>query len=93
MLLIWTGPVEQENPQYTGEELERYEKRGAKITDKGWLQSESLHQSFRLGVESTSGQFSSVQSLSRVRLFATPRVAARQASLSITNSQSSINAC
>ena len=32
-------------------------------------------------------QFSSVQPLSRVRLFATPRTAARQASLSITNSQ------
>ena len=32
--------------------------------------------------------FSSVQSLSRVRLFATPWIAARQASLSITNSQS-----
>jgi len=31
---------------------------------------------------------SSVQSLSHVRLFATPRTAARQASLSITNSQS-----
>ena len=38
--LIWTDPVEQEKPQYTEEELERYEKRGAKITDKGWLQSE-----------------------------------------------------
>ena len=33
-------------------------------------------------------QFSSVQSLSRVRLFVTPWTAARQASLSITNSQS-----
>ena len=33
--------------------------------------------------------FSSVQSLSRVRLFATPWIAARQASLSITNSRSS----
>ena len=32
--------------------------------------------------------FSSVQSLSRVRLFATPWTAAHQASLSITNSQS-----
>ena len=32
-------------------------------------------------------QFSSVQSLSRVRLFATPWTAARQASLSITNSR------
>ena len=35
-------------------------------------------------------QFSSVQSLSRVRLFATPWIAARQASLSITNSRSSL---
>ena len=34
--------------------------------------------------------FSSVQSLSRARLFATPWIAARQASLSITNSQSSL---
>ena len=33
--------------------------------------------------------FSSVQSLSRVRLFATPWITARQASLSITNSRSS----
>ena len=33
-------------------------------------------------------QFSSVQLLSRVQLFATPWIAARQASLSITNSQS-----
>ena len=35
-----------------------------------------------------SWQFSSVQSLSHVRLFVTPRTAARQASLSITNSWS-----
>ena len=35
-------------------------------------------------------QFSSVQSLSRVRIFATPWIAARQASLSITNSWSSL---
>ena len=34
-------------------------------------------------------QFSSVQSLSRVRFFATPWIAACQASLSITNSRSS----
>ena len=34
-------------------------------------------------------QFSSVQSLSRVQLFATPEIVAHQASLSITNSQSS----
>ena len=34
--------------------------------------------------------FSSVQSLSHVQLFVTPRIAARQASLSITNSRSSL---
>ena len=39
--LIWTGPVEQEKLQHTEEDLERYEKRGAKITDKGWLQSKN----------------------------------------------------
>ena len=38
----------------------------------------------------SSLQFSSVQSLSRVRLFATPWIAAHQASLSNTNSQSSL---
>ena len=38
----------------------------------------------------THAPFSSVQSLSRVRLFATPWIAARQASLSITNSWSSL---
>ena len=37
---------------------------------------------------SSSVQFSSFQLLSRVQLFATPWTAARQASLSITNSQS-----
>ena len=36
----------------------------------------------------SSYQFSSVQSLSHVQLYANPRTAARQASLSITNSQS-----
>ena len=35
-------------------------------------------------------EFSSVQLLSRIRLFATPCIAGRQASLSITNSQSSL---
>ena len=37
-----------------------------------------------------SSQFSSVQSLSRVRLFATPWITARHASLSITNTWSSL---
>ena len=39
---------------------------------------------------SHSLQFSSVQSLSRVRLFVTPRITAHQASLSITDTQSSL---
>ena len=39
---------------------------------------------------SADENISSVQSLSRVRLFATPWIAARQASLSITNSRSSL---
>ena len=43
-----------------------------------------------LGIYFSTVQFSSVQSLSRVRLFATPWIAACQASLSITNSQSSL---
>ena len=69
MALIWRGPVEQEKTQYTEEGLERQEKRRAKVTNKGWLQSEDgrliipenaqwkilkgLHQSFHLGVENT----------------------------------------
>ena len=40
------------------------------------------------GIELQSVQFSLVQSLSRVRLFATPWTAARQGSLSVTNSRS-----
>ena len=39
---------------------------------------------------SSKSMFSSVQSVSRVRLFATQWIAARQASLSITNSRSSL---
>ena len=46
-------------------------------------QGMGLHVYFKL-------QFSSVQSLSRVRLFATPWIAARPASLSLTNSRSSL---
>ena len=56
------------------------------IDFQGWtwksLQFSSVHFS--------SVQFSSVQSLSRIWLFVTPWIAARQASLSITNSQSSL---
>ena len=51
----------------------------------GWL-NWTILTSYCLPVFS---QFSSVQSLSRIRLFATPWISARQASLSITNSRSS----
>ena len=47
------------------------------------------HQHF-LGFKYIVLQFSSVQSLSRVRLFSTPWIAAHQASLSITNPRSSL---
>ena len=45
---------------------------------------------FKKNMYRSGFQFSSVQSLSRVRLFVTPWIAARQASLSITNSGSSL---
>ena len=47
-----------------------------------------LHMKYLTGQTSYKHQFSSVQWLSRVQLFGTPWTAARQASLSITNSQS-----
>ena len=67
---------------------------------KGWWQSKNefkLYLNIFYGNACDLGQlwnnfpgFSSVQSLSRVWLFATPWIAARQASLSITNSWSSL---
>ena len=55
------------------------------------LKCEKQHwKSWKIPLNCLLHQFSSVQSLSRVRLFATPRIAARQASLSITNSWSSL---
>ena len=71
-----------------------------KILYPYWRVTEKLSFSYKLDVKNIFfklflklimfSQFSSVQSLSRVRLFATPWIAARQASLSITNSQSSL---
>ena len=56
------------------------------------LRSLAIHYSLTvtLHLNTTSVQFSSFQSLSRVWLFATPWIAPRQASLSITNSRSSL---
>ena len=50
--------------------------------------ADSLHHSADQAQHCTAIQFSSVQSLSRVQLFVTPWIAARQASLSITDSRS-----
>ena len=53
------------------------------MLERMWSSQSLIHCQWECSV-----QFSSVQSLSRVRLFATPWTAARQASLSITNSRS-----
>ena len=57
-----------------------------------WMRSSQLFQnlSHTIWSKNTTTQFSSVQSFSRVRLFATPWIEARQASLSITISWSSL---
>ena len=52
------------------------------IQNQAYLRNQAVNQNYY------TVQFSSVQSLNCVRLFATPWIAARQASLSITNSQS-----
>ena len=59
--------------------------------EPGRLQSMGSQRANLLTAEQIYFQFSSVvQSFSRVRLFVTPWIAARQASLSIANSQSSL---
>ena len=58
----------------------------ADIKERSLLKLSKKNENLHLG---TVGRFSSVQSLSRVPLFATSWTAACQASLSITNSQSS----
>ena len=55
---------------------------------EAWFQRGSSSKSEGPGLGSVSVQFSSVQSLSRVWIFATPETAAHQAPLSITNSRS-----
>ena len=63
----------------------RFEDRKERISPGSWKSLAELEQ-----IQEVKPQFSSVQSLSRVRLFATPWIAAHQASLSITNSRSSL---
>ena len=63
-------------------------------TGKGQFSFQSQRKAMAKNAQTTaqlhSSQFSSVQFLSHVWLFATPWIAARQASLSITNSRSSL---
>ena len=54
----------------------------------GWPRSWRISSGKLMSIQLILFQFSSVHSLSRVRLFVTPWTAARQSSLSITNSQS-----
>ena len=60
------------------------------FTDEIYAVVLGIYLRVKLQIINYSVQFSSVQSLSRVQLFATPWIIACQASLSITNSQSSL---
>ena len=57
-----------------------------------WMPCVSINtwKQYHIKAKAISVQFSSIQSLSRLQLFATPWISACQASLSITNSQSSL---
>ena len=93
--LEWGSQVKQTaflaSPIYIGQaqgEEKKHVKRGAKIGPGASLLFESFGLTCRHALRMYF-HFSSVQSLSSVRLFATPWTAACQASLSITNSRSS----
>ena len=94
MFLVDQYWEQQEPGTWDKMESEREGERSSKkVTDMVWR--ESLVRNSLWGMAQELGKyrdvlFSSVQSLSRVRLFATPWIAARQASLSITNSRSSL---
>ena len=94
--------VEEENPMDRGDWWDTVQ---IVAKSKTWLKWLSMHKGteaiscWHINIQwilqfnsnkSKLGLFSSVQSLSRVRLFATPWIAAHQASLSITNSRSSL---
>ena len=77
-----------ENP-HGQRNLAGYSPWGCKESDMTeWLSTHTYGQMTSLPISLHSLQLSSIQSLSRVWLFATPWITARQASLSITNSLS-----
>ena len=75
--------------QFTLLLFEIHEKQFGALKKQGFFSEAKLNLNFGSATLSLC-QFSSFQSLSRIRLFATPWIAARQASLSITNSWSSL---
>ena len=94
----WLGPDHVPTPesgepvspiQSTGKESEGIEEdqNFTKRENGQWRSQDIIHR-LDIDIMIEGCQYSSVQSLSHVRLFATPWTAARQASLSITNSQS-----
>ena len=72
------------------EELKSFLMRVKEKSDKAGLKLNMQKTKIMAFSPISSVQFSSVHSLSCVQLFATPRIAAHQASLSITNSRSSL---
>ena len=98
LILQWDGNELQSNPcpnfevqsAYTGVLWLRLSCFAALTSGKSFTSGSSLYPIATPSCFCSTPQFSSVQSLSRVRLFATPWIAARQASLSITNSRSSL---
>ena len=102
--LGWEDPLEKEMATHSStlpwkipwtEEPGRLQATGLQRVGPNWATSLQLHfnyvQSYHRSWESLHRKlFSSVQSLSHVQLFVIPRTAAHQASLSITNSQSSL---
>ena len=102
--LGWEDPLEKEMATHSStlpwkipwtEEPGRLQAMGLQRVGHDWATSLQLHfnyvQSYHRSWESLHRKlFSSVQSLSHVQLFVTPWIAGRQASLSITNSRSSL---
>ena len=91
--LVWVFPEADPRQgsggkKYTWEMKENIGRRGRQGREAGWWRGLLSGFILEFNFAGETVQFSSVQLLSHVRLFATPWTAARQASLSITNSWS-----